>query len=440
MPITNLSLIIPASEIDPAMATNSEVDTALANHIAAADPHSQYLVTTEGDARYLGISNKAADAEKIDGIDSSQIVFGENWHKALGINTSIENVFTTSGFLDCYNGGGTFPAGAPHINGFQSRHGNSAGLWGMQAGCKHDVSNEFFFRTVTGSVWQPWRRTWNDGNFTPSSHSQTFTPTIKGVGTSTGGIATTDNTQANKCGLEVQSANSASAAYLSLYRPGIYGVHLGLDINNQLSVGGWSLGNVSYKIFHEGSPPLIKAPLPTANTAGNSFVVSWNSVQPGQGIAELCNYAGLGGGDAFNFFRMPGNADAPPTISNRVSRIDTNGGYIQTSDKRVKSDFSSAPGLSVLLALSPQRYRHWECLGIDDKKILKLGENFKEKIGFIAQEVQKVLPQAVPTTGSEEELYGIDVSVIVACAVQAIKDLEAQVQELRSQIAAIPKK
>jgi hypothetical protein len=175
------------------------------------------------------------------------------------------------------------------------------------------------------------------------------------------------------------------------------------------------------------------APLPTANIAGNSIAFSWNSVQSGFGIAEICNYAGLGGGDAFNFFRMGGNAVASPTLSHRVSRIDVAGSYIQVSDKRLKSNFSSAPGLEALIKLEPLRYTHWECQGFDEKnQTLKLGEFFTHKLGFLAQDVQKILPEAVQTPASLEELYGIDYNCILACAVQAIKDLELRVKNLES--------
>ena len=182
------------------------------------------------------------------------------------------------------------------------------------------------------------------------------------------------------------------------------------------------------------------APLPSAATAGNSIALSWNSVQPGLGIAELCNYAGLGGGDAFNFFRMPGNPNTTPTISNRVSRIDIGGSYIATSDKRVKSDFSEPGGLDVILNLSPQKYKIWNCVGFDEKnKTLKLGKSYTEKIGFIAQEVKEVLPEAVSTPLSEQELYGIDHNCILACAVAAIQEQQQQITELRAQLQAISK-
>ncbi len=46
---------------------------------------------------------------------------------------------------------------------------------------------------------------------------------------------------------------SAGAAMLSFHRPGAYAVNFGLDTDNILKVGGWSMGAVSYKIWHEGN-------------------------------------------------------------------------------------------------------------------------------------------------------------------------------------------
>jgi hypothetical protein len=179
-------------------------------------------------------------------------------------------------------------------------------------------------------------------------------------------------------------------------------------------------------------------PFPTANIAGNSIAFSWNSVQNGQGTAEFCNYSGTGGGDAYAFYRLPGNPIAAPTISNRVSRIDIGGAYIATSDERVKSDFSQFSGLEIVLALSPLKYKHWACVGFEEKnKTLKLGESFNEKIGFIAQDVQKVLPEAVAPPQSAAELYGIDYNCIVAVAVKAIQELRDQIAELRAQVQAL---
>jgi len=179
------------------------------------------------------------------------------------------------------------------------------------------------------------------------------------------------------------------------------------------------------------------APFPAASVAGNSIAVSWNSVQPGQGIGEFCNYAGTGGGDAFNFFRMPGNATSAPTLSHRVARIDIGGAYIQTSDKRLKSNFSPAPGLEALMELKPFRYIHWGCNGFDETtQNLKVGKFFTHKLGFLAQDVQKVIPEAVSIPFSNEELWGIDYNCLLACAIRSLQELKQEVDELRSQLKA----
>jgi predicted FMN-binding regulatory protein PaiB len=177
------------------------------------------------------------------------------------------------------------------------------------------------------------------------------------------------------------------------------------------------------------------APLPTANVAGNSIAFSWNSVQPGLGTAEFCNFAGLGGGDAFNFFRMPGNDSSSPTLSHRVARIDISGAYIQSSDKRLKSHFSPAPGLETIMALTPLKYTHWACSGFDEEKqSLKIGKFFTQKIGFLAQDVQKVIPEAVSKPTSKEEAFGVDYSCLIACAIKAIQELRQEVIELRAKL------
>lgn len=185
---------------------------------------------------------------------------------------------------------------------------------------------------------------------------------------------------------------------------------------------------------NQGSNFFIRASFPTADIGVNSIAFGWNSIQPGQGIAELCNFAGSGAGDAFNFFRITGSSTTTaPTLSNRISRIDSVGAYIQVSDRRLKQKLLPSPGLAEVLALSPQRYQHYECLGFEEKKV-KLGNNFLNKIGFLAQDVRKVIPEAVSAPQSEEELYGIDYNCIVACLVRAVQEQQQQIDELRAQL------
>ena len=79
----------------------------------------------------------------------------------------------------------------------------------------------------------------------------------------------------------VRGDNSAPAAAIGLVRNISYGVLLGLDTDNKVKIGGWSMGNVAYEILHAGNvvgilaagPVRAAKGLPTGDTAtaGYSF-------------------------------------------------------------------------------------------------------------------------------------------------------------------------
>lgn len=57
-------------------------------------------------------------------------------------------------------------------------------------------------------------------------------------------------------GLKVQSQGSAAtagAAFMSFHRLGAFAAHLGIDTDNQLKIGGWSLGANAYKVWNESN-------------------------------------------------------------------------------------------------------------------------------------------------------------------------------------------
>lgn len=59
-------------------------------------------------------------------------------------------------------------------------------------------------------------------------------------------------------------AQSSGAAMMSFHRPSVYGVNFGLDTDNVLKIGGWSMGAVAYPILHTGNftstaPNTVKA-------------------------------------------------------------------------------------------------------------------------------------------------------------------------------------
>jgi Skp family chaperone for outer membrane proteins len=105
----------------------------------------------------------------------------------------------------------------------------------------------------------------------------------------------------------------------------------------------------------------------------------------------------------------------------------TGGGSWQTfSDerlKRIKGDFTS--GLKAVMQLQPLRYEY--------RKDNALGlENAGEHVGFGAQAVQKVIPEAVTQTGSGYLMVNND--PILWTMLNAIKEQQKEIVELKGQI------
>ena len=66
-------------------------------------------------------------------------------------------------------------------------------------------------------------------------------------------------------GLEIYGAGSANPAYMTFHRPGQYAIKLGLD-GTDLKVGGWSMGAVGYRLWHEGNITPLTAEADTLAT------------------------------------------------------------------------------------------------------------------------------------------------------------------------------
>jgi len=92
--------------------------------------------------------------------------------------------------------------------------------------------------------------------------------------------------------------------------------------------------------------------------------------------------------------------------------------YNTSSDARLKDVTGSARGLEVIKELNPVSY-NWKADGKADE-------------GLIAQEVLDIVPNAV--TGSEEDMYQMDYSKLVVHLVAGMKEQQAQIDALQSEI------
>lgn len=98
--------------------------------------------------------------------------------------------------------------------------------------------------------------------------------------------------------------------------------------------------------------------------------------------------------------------------------------YYYTSDRRLKENISPIQNaLEKVLALSGVEF-DWKKSG-------------KTNIGFIAQDVEEVLPEVVNTSPIGEELKSVSYGNLTALLVEALKEQQTQINELKAKVEAL---
>ena len=112
-------------------------------------------------------------------------------------------------------------------------------------------------------------------------------------------------------------------------------------------------------------------------------------------------------------------------------------GYINLSDKRFKKDIKPIENaLDTVLLLEGVTY-NWnlDTTVIKDKNLDSLNH-----IGFVAQDIEKILPQVVSTANDEDKSKSVAYSDIVPVLTEAIKELSAQIKDLKTRIQTLEHK
>ena len=161
----------------------------------------------------------------------------------------------------------------------------------------------------------------------------------------------------------------------------------------------------------------------TYPTTGNYFAIGWNTIQQGDGITEFVNYQGTGGGNPFEFFRVP-NTGAPTTAS-IIASISATGAYSPASDKRLKTDVQPLHyGLHEVMALQPKEYDFHLAKSIKNGVVELEKEKFHQ-VGFLAQDVYQIVPEAVDKPKDDaNEFYRLNYSALVPVVVNAVQEMK----------------
>ena len=126
----------------------------------------------------------------------------------------------------------------------------------------------------------------------------------------------------------------------------------------------------------------------------------------------------------------PSQAANPVTYSNSsvyaqngqlyATQMNATNGFFETSDARLKNFKEDIKALEVVSEI-PTKYFTW-----------KSDKSKTEHIGTSAQEIQKIYPDLV--TENEDGVLSVDYARLSIIALAAIKELKAQIDELKSKI------
>jgi hypothetical protein len=120
-----------------------------------------------------------------------------------------------------------------------------------------------------------------------------------------------------------------------------------------------------------------------------------------------------------------------PTSMTTVKGLVT--AFTGTSDARLKDYVPYKGGLNEILAITPAKYT-WNNKG---QKHTGISGN-QEFVGFIAQDVQKAIPEAItaeePSKDGTEKYLALDDRPVIAALVNAVKQLSARISELEAKL------
>jgi hypothetical protein len=112
-----------------------------------------------------------------------------------------------------------------------------------------------------------------------------------------------------------------------------------------------------------------------------------------------------------------------------ATSITSTNSVVVDSDIRLKKDVLDLEGgLKIVRGLRPVTY------------IMKSDESAKRQVGFIAQEVEKIVPEAVSVPSSPEAMYGMSYERLVPHLVGAVNELDKKVRVLEKKLKRLERR
>ncbi|MBP6820824.1 MAG: tail fiber domain-containing protein [Acidobacteria bacterium] len=204
-----------------------------------------------------------------------------------------------------------------------------------------------------------------------------------------------------------------------------------MTVNTNGFVGlGVSNPNLAYRLHVEDQQPALEfGGAVYAASADNIGIIGQSEKSVGvYGLAGVNGYAGFFQG------RVGFQGDAFPandgfrlgTPTKRWTAVYAVNGTIQTSDARMKKGIANLRyGLKDLMQLRPVSFQ-WK----DDN-------NGQQHLGFIAQETQQVIPEAVVQPTEADSTLGMNYSTLIPVVIKSIQEQQGELEILKSDNEAL---
>jgi hypothetical protein len=216
------------------------------------------------------------------------------------------------------------------------------------------------------------------------------------------------------------------SGYISL--TSTYGLHWGNDPLGERIYTYWNLGGpTGNSMFMEAREHMVFI------ADRNNSTLNSNSI----GFIWATNGSWLNGGTPSEWMRLTDigrlgiGTSSPDYKLDVVGDINASntvraGGVILTSDARLKRNISNTQhGLSTIMKLNPVEY--------EKKNTIQDSVYDRHEIGFIAQEVAKVLPNLITEGKDADKTLAVSYTELIPVLTKAIQELNTQVETLKTE-------
>jgi hypothetical protein len=270
-----------------------------------------------------------------------------------------------------------------------------------------------------------------------------------------GTVSGTDN-------LEIYQPNAGSDAFLTFHISGDYAANFGIDgTTNDLFYGGWSAGANKYRVWHagnDGTTSGLDADLldgqhgsyyGTATAEAAAFLTA-NTAYAHANAAHLTANAGFvqantaltTGQAAFAKANTGGSVTISTDARNITTYImfeDSTSGALANANVSTSLTFNPSTGTlsSTIFNSTSDKTLKYDIEPIKNALVdidtisgvkFKWVNNDHPSMGVIAQEVEKVFPELI---NNDNEIKTVNYNGIIAVLIQAVKELKAEVEELK---------